>query len=890
MKQYTVTGMSCAACSSRVEKAVSKVPGVTACSVSLLTNSMGVEGDVPPETVIHAVEDAGYGASLKGQGTAAQAQSASEAEDALKDRETPVLKHRLIASLGFLAVLMYMSMGHMMWGWPLPHFMDGNHVAMGLLQLLLAGIIMVINQKFFISGFKGLLHRAPNMDTLVALGSGASFIYSTYALFAMTDAQLKGNDTAVMSYMHEFYFESAAMILALITVGKMLEARSKGKTTDALKGLMKLAPKTAVIIRDGVETKVPIEEVKKGNVFVVRPGENIPVDGVVLEGTSAVNEAALTGESIPVDKAQGDPVSAATVNQSGYLRCEATRVGEDTSLSQIIRMVSDAAATKAPIAKIADRVSGVFVPAVITIAVVTTIIWLLAGQTFGFALARGISVLVISCPCALGLATPVAIMVGNGMGAKNGILFKTAVSLEETGKMDIVALDKTGTITSGEPRVTDVIPSGGVTEKELVSLALSLEKKSEHPLAKAVLLYAKEQQIDAPEAADFQALPGNGLSGTLDGASLAGGSFSYISGHTTVSAQEQASFERLASEGKTPLCFMKNGRLAGMIAVADVIKEDSPQAVRELQNMGIRVFMLTGDNERTARAIGAQAGVDEVIAGVLPDGKESVIRSLKEQGKVAMVGDGINDAPALTRADIGIAIGAGTDIAIDAADVVLMKSRLSDVPAAIRLSRATLRNIHENLFWAFFYNVVGIPLAAGLWYPIFGWKLNPMFGATAMSLSSFCVVTNALRLNLFKMHDASKDHPMRKRAEKAANKGGEKAENAGAVRMGAEDTRSIGQTANENETVSKEMQKSENQKNNINMEGITMIKTMNIEGMMCGHCEARVKKALEALAGVESAEVSHEKGTAVVSMSADVADDTLKEAVEAQDYKVDSIQ
>ena len=890
MKQYTVTGMSCAACSSRVEKAVSKVPGVTACSVSLLTNSMGVEGDVPPETVIHAVEDAGYGASLKGQGAAAQAQSASEAEDALKDRETPVLKHRLITSLGFLAVLMYMSMGHMMWGWPLPHFMDGNHVAMGLLQLLLAGIIMVINQKFFISGFKGLLHRAPNMDTLVALGSGASFIYSTYALFAMTDAQLKGNDTAVMSYMHEFYFESAAMILALITVGKMLEARSKGKTTDALKGLMKLAPKTAVIIRDGVETKVPIEEVKKGDVFVVRPGENIPVDGVVLEGTSAVNEAALTGESIPVDKAQGAPVSAATVNQSGYLRCEATRVGEDTSLSQIIRMVSDAAATKAPIAKIADRVSGVFVPAVITIAVVTTIVWLLAGQTFGFALARGISVLVISCPCALGLATPVAIMVGNGMGAKNGILFKTAVSLEETGKMDIVALDKTGTLTSGEPRVTDVIPSGGVTERELVSLALSLEKKSEHPLAKAVLLYAKEQQIDAPEAADFQALPGNGLSGTLDGALLAGGSFSYISGHTTVSAQEQASFERLASEGKTPLCFMKNGRLAGMIAVADVIKEDSPQAVKELQNMGIRVVMLTGDNERTARAIGAQAGVDEVIAGVLPDGKESVIRSLKEQGKVAMVGDGINDAPALTRADIGIAIGAGTDIAIDAADVVLMKSRLSDVPAAIRLSRATLRNIHENLFWAFFYNVVGIPLAAGLWYPIFGWKLNPMFGAAAMSLSSFCVVTNALRLNLFKMHDASKDHPMRKRAEKAANKGGEKAENAGAVRMGAEDTQSIGQTANGNETVSKEMQKSENQKNNINMEGITMTKTMNIEGMMCGHCEARVKKALEALAGVESAEVSHEKGTAIVSMSADVADDTLKEAVEAQDYKVDSIQ
>ena len=891
MEQYNVTGMSCAACQTRVEKAVSKVPGVTSCAVSLLTNSMGVEGTASPAEIIAAVENAGYGASKKGEkGSTSQSASTAEYEEMLKDKETPVMKRRLLSSVLLLIPLMYFSMGHMMWGWPLPKFFEGNHIAMGLVQLLLTIAVMVINQKFFISGFKGLLHRAPNMDTLVALGSGASFIYSTYALFAMTDAQLKGNDTAVMSYMHEFYFESAAMILALITVGKMLEARSKGKTTDALKGLMKLAPKTAVIIRDGVETKVPIDEVKKGNVFVVRPGENIPVDGVVLEGTSAVNEAALTGESIPVDKAQGDPVSAATVNQSGYLRCEATRVGEDTSLSQIIRMVSDAAATKAPIAKIADRVSGVFVPAVITIAVVTTIIWLLAGQTFGFALARGISVLVISCPCALGLATPVAIIVGNGMGAKNGILFKTAVSLEETGKMDIVALDKTGTITSGEPRVTDVIPSGGVTEKELVSLALSLEKKSEHPLAKAVLLYAKEQQIDAPEAADFQALPGNGLSGTLDGASLAGGSFSYISGHTTVSAQEQASFERLASEGKTPLCFMKNGRLAGMIAVADVIKEDSPQAVKELQNMGIRVVMLTGDNERTARAIGAQAGVDEVIAGVLPDGKESVIRSLKEQGKVAMVGDGINDAPALTRADIGIAIGAGTDIAIDAADVVLMKSRLSDVPAAIRLSRATLRNIHENLFWAFFYNVVGIPLAAGLWYPIFGWKLNPMFGAAAMSLSSFCVVTNALRLNLFKMHDASKDHPMRKRAEKAANKGGEKAENAGAVRVGAEDTRSIGQTANGNETVSKEMQKSENQKNNINMEGITMTKTMNIEGMMCGHCEARVKKALEALAGVESAEVSHEKGTAVVSMSADVADDTLKEAVEAQDYKVDSIQ
>ena len=893
MKQkFDVTGMSCSACSAHVEKAVSRVPGVDQVQVNLLQNSMVVEYEdeaTDAAAIIHAVEDAGYGASVKDAH-----EPAKKAENDLQKRtaeEAKKMKHRLGWSIVFLIVLMYISMGHML-GWPLPGILLGheNMMIFALTQLFLTLPIMYLNRKYYENGFRSLFHGAPNMDTLVALGSGASFVYSTYALFAMTDAQVNGDMAGVMSYMHEFYFESAAMILALITVGKMLEARSKGKTTDALKGLMKLAPKTAVIIRDGVETKVPIEEVKKGDVFVVRPGENIPVDGVVLEGTSAVNEAALTGESIPVDKAQGDPVSAATVNQSGYLRCEATRVGEDTSLSQIIRMVSDAAATKAPIAKIADRVSGVFVPAVITIAVVTTIIWLLAGQTFGFALARGISVLVISCPCALGLATPVAIMVGNGMGAKNGILFKTAVSLEETGKMDIVALDKTGTITSGEPRVTDVIPSGGVTEKELVSLALSLEKKSEHPLAKAVLLYAKEQQIDAPEAADFQALPGNGLSGTLEGASLAGGSFSYISGHTTVSAQEQASFERLASEGKTPLCFMKNGRLAGMIAVADVIKEDSPQAVKELQNMGIRVVMLTGDNERTARAIGAQAGVDEVIAGVLPDGKESVIRSLKEQGKVAMVGDGINDAPALTRADIGIAIGAGTDIAIDAADVVLMKSRLSDVPASIRLSRATLRNIHENLFWAFFYNVVGIPLAAGLLYPIFGWKLNPMFGAAAMSLSSFCVVTNALRLNLFKMHDASKDHPMRKRAEKAANKGGDKAENAGAVRTEAEDIRSIGQTANENETVSKEMQKSENQKNHINMEGITMTKTMNIEGMMCGHCEARVKKALEALAGVESAEVSHEKGTAVVSMSADVADDTLKEAVEAQDYKVDSIQ
>ena len=685
-------------------------------------------------------------------------------------------------------------------------------------------------------------------------------------------------------------YEEAVAVMIFYEIGEMFQSYAVNRSRKSISSLMNIRADYANLWKDGKEVRVSPEAVGLHDLIVIKPGERVPLDGVIVEGTSAVNESALTGESIPVDKAAGDLVSAATVNQSGFIKCEATRVGEDTTLSQIIKMVSDAAATKAPIAKIADRVSGIFVPAVITIAIVTTIIWLLTGHEFGYALARGISVLVISCPCALGLATPVAIMVGNGMGAKNGILFKTAVSLEETGKMDIVALDKTGTITSGEPRVTDVIPSGGVTEKELVSLALSLEKKSEHPLAKAVLLYAKEQQIDAPEAADFQALPGNGLSGTLEGASLAGGSFSYISGHTTVSAQEQASFERLASEGKTPLCFMKNGRLAGMIAVADVIKEDSPQAVKELQNMGIRVVMLTGDNERTARAIGAQAGVDEVIAGVLPDGKESVIRSLKEQGKVAMVGDGINDAPALTRADIGIAIGAGTDIAIDAADVVLMKSRLSDVPASIRLSRATLRNIHENLFWAFFYNVVGIPLAAGLWYPIFGWKLNPMFGAAAMSLSSFCVVTNALRLNLFKMHDASKDHPMRKRAEKAANKGGDKAENAGAVRTEAEDIRSIGQTANENETVSKEMQKSENQKNHINMEGITMTKTMNIEGMMCGHCEARVKKALEALAGVESAEVSHEKGTAVVSMSADVADDTLKEAVEAQDYKVDSIQ
>ena len=847
MKQYTVTGMSCAACSSRVEKAVSKVPGVTACSVSLLTNSMGVEGDVPPETVIHAVEDAGYGASLKGQGTAAQAQSASEAEDALKDRETPVLKHRLIASLGFLAVLMYMSMGHMMWGWPLPHFMDGNHVAMGLLQLLLAGIIMVINQKFFISGFKGLLHRAPNMDTLVALGSGASFIYSTYALFAMTDAQLKGNDTAVMSYMHEFYFESAAMILALITVGKMLEARSKGKTTDALKGLMKLAPKTAVIIRDGVETKVPIEEVKKGNVFVVRPGENIPVDGVVLEGTSAVNEAALTGESIPVDKAQGDPVSAATVNQSGYLRCEATRVGEDTSLSQIIRMVSDAAATKAPIAKIADKVSGVFVPVVITIAVITTAVWLLLGHPVGYALARGISVLVISCPCALGLATPVAIMVGSGLGAKNGILFKTAASLEETGRIQIVALDKTGTITSGEPKVTDILPAEGVAEDELLALAYALERRSEHPLARAILQHAEERHIPAQEVTDFQAMPGNGLrAAAADGRTLCGGNLAFIERAAQVPEPMRAQADKLAQAGKTPMFFSAGGRLLGVIAVADVIKPDSPQAVRELQNMGIYVVMVTGDNERTAKAIGAQAGVDQVIAGVLPDGKESVIRELRQRGKVAMVGDGINDAPALTRADIGIAIGAGTDVAIDAADVVLMKSRLSDVPAAIRLSRATLRNIHENLFWAFFYNTIGIPIAAGVFIPL-GLTLNPMLGAAAMSLSSFCVVSNALRLNLFKLRDARHDHKRSKQLKEIP------------IKNHKEDTNA-------------------------------MKKTMKIEGMMCGHCEATVKKALEAIEGVASADVSHESGTAVVTLSAPVEDTALKKAVEDKDYKVTGIE
>ena len=834
MEQYLVTGMSCAACSARVEKAVSSVPGVTACSVSLLTHSMGVEGTASPQAIIKAVQDAGYGASPKG-GAAQTGSSAAADEDALADHETPALRRRLIASLGFLIVLMYFSMGHMMWGWPLPAFMADNHVAMGLVQLLLAAIVMVINQKFFINGFKGLIHRAPNMDTLVALGSGASFVYSTYALFAMTDAQLHGDAVAVMHYMHEFYFESAAMILALITVGKMLEARSKGKTTDALRSLMKLAPKIAVLLRDGQEVTVPIDQVRRGDIFVVRPGENIPVDGVVIEGESAVNESALTGESIPVDKAPGDAVSAATVNQSGYIRCEATRVGEDTTLSQIVKMVSDAAATKAPIAKIADRVSGVFVPAVIAIAAVTTAVWLLAGESIGFALARGISVLVISCPCALGLATPVAIMVGNGLGAKNGILFKTAVSLEEAGKTEIVALDKTGTITRGEPRVTDLLPADGVTEQTLLSLACALEQKSEHPLARAVLNRAGEDGLSPQEVSDFCALPGNGLTAKLGEAALTGGSVKFMQTVTDIPAALAAQAERLAGEGKTPLLFAKDRQLLGVIAVADVIKEDSPEAIRALKNLGIRVVMLTGDNERTARAIGSQAGVDEVIAGVLPDGKEAVIRRLRQQGKVAMVGDGINDAPALTRADIGIAIGAGTDIAIDAADVVLMHSRLSDVPAAIRLSRATLKNIHENLFWAFFYNVIGIPLAAGVFIPLLGLKLNPMFGAAAMSLSSFCVVTNALRLNLFKLHDAGKDKKIRKKRHKEVK---------------------------------------------------PMEKTMKIEGMMCPHCEARVKKTLEALEGVTGAEVSHTSGTAVVTMRLPVADDVLKKAVEDQGYPV----
>ena len=854
--------MSCAACSSRVEKAVSKVPGVTSCSVSLLTNSMGVEGTATSGEIIKAVQDAGYGASLKGA-AGAQA-SASAAEEALEDHETPVLKRRLIASVGFLLVLMYFSMGHMMWGWPLPAWFDGNHVAMGLAQLLLAGIVMVINQKFFISGFKSLWHRA-----LVALGSMASFVWSVYALFAMTRAQVDGDSAAVMNYMMEFYFESAAMILTLITVGKMLEARSKGKTTDALKGLMKLAPKTAVIVRDGQEVTVPVEQVKKGDVFVVRPGENIPVDGVVLEGTSAVNEAALTGESIPVDKNPGDAVSAATVNQSGFIRCEATRVGEDTTLSQIIKMVSDAAATKAPIAKIADRVSGVFVPAVISIAVITTIIWLLVGKPFGFALARGISVLVISCPCALGLATPVAIMVGNGMGAKNGILFKTAVSLEEAGKIQIVALDKTGTITKGEPQVTDFVPADGISETELLSYAGALEQKSEHPLAKAILANAGERNMEIPEVTEFQALPGNGLTAVLNGETLTGGSMKFISSRAAVSEKLKKQAEKLAEEGKTPLLFAKNDKLLGMIAVADVIKEDSPQAVRELQNMGIRVVMLTGDNERTAKAIGAQAGVDEVIAGVLPDGKESVIRALKEKGKVAMVGDGINDAPALTRADIGIAIGAGTDVAIDAADVVLMKSQLSDVPAAIRLSRAALRNIHENLFWAFFYNVIGIPLAAGVWIPIFGWTLNPMFGAAAMSLSSFCVVTNALRLNLFKVHDASKDKKIKNEISEL-HAGNEIHENGSC----------------ENEIHDRKDQ--ENIKENKENNNMTTI-TVNVTGMMCGHCEAHVNKAVKEAFGVEDVVSSHEKGTTVIQAPQKLDEDKIREVIKEAGYEVTGI-
>ena len=837
MEQYTVTGMSCAACSARVEKAVSAVPGVTSCSVSLLTNSMGVEGTASAEAVVSAVQAAGYGASLKG---ASSAPTAAAQEDALADRETPALKHRLIASLGFLLALMYVSMGHMMWGWPLPACLAGNHVAMGLLQMLLTIAVMVINQKFFINGFRSLLHGAPNMDTLVALGAAASFGYSTYALFAMTGAQVRGDAAAVMRYMHEFYFESAAMILALITVGKMLEARSKGKTTDALRSLMKLAPQTATLVRGGQELAVPIAQVQRGDVFVVRPGESIPVDGVVLEGESAVNESALTGESIPVDKAVGDSVSAATTNQSGFLRCEATRVGEDTTLSQIIKMVSDAAATKAPIAKVADRVSGVFVPTVIALAILTTAVWLLCGQSIGFALARGISVLVISCPCALGLATPVAIMVGNGLGAKNGILFKTAVSLEETGKTEIVALDKTGTITQGEPRVTDVLPAEGMTQGALLSLAAALEQRSEHPLARAVMMRAEEDGLTAAPVGDFRALPGNGLTATLSGEALLGGSLSFVSSQVDVPRSIRQKAEALAEEGKTPLLFAQAGRLAGVIAVADVIKADSPAAIAALRNMGIRVVMLTGDNEKTARAIGRLAGVDEVIAGVLPEGKESVIRRLQAQGKVAMVGDGINDAPALTRADIGVAIGAGTDVAIDAADVVLMKSRLSDVPAAIRLSRATLRNIHENLFWAFFYNVIGIPLAAGVWIPLFGWTLNPMFGAAAMSLSSFCVVSNALRLNLFKLHDAGKDKKINRHSK--------------------------------------------------HKEETTMVKTMKIEGMMCGHCEAAVKKALEAIDGVASAEVSHTDGTAVVTLSKPVENAVLRKAVEDKDYTVTDIE
>ena len=858
MEQYNVTGMSCAACSARVEKAVKKVPGVTSCSVSLLTNSMGVEGTASPAAILSAVQEAGYGASPK-NASASKTSDASADLDALADRETPKLKRRLIASLGFLLVLMYFSMGHMMWGWPLPHWFDGNHIAMGLVQLLLAGIVMVINQKFFINGFKGLIHGAPNMDTLVALGSMASFVWSTYALFAMTRAQVDGNDELVMHYMMEFYFESAAMILTLITVGKMLEARSKGKTTDALKSLMRLAPKTATLVRDGAEVTVAIADVQKGDVFVVRPGENIPVDGVVLEGTSAVNESALTGESIPVDKAVGDKVSAATTNQSGFLRCEATRVGEDTTLAQIIKMVSDAAATKAPIAKIADTVSGFFVPAVISIAVVTTIVWLLLGHELGYALARGISVLVISCPCALGLATPVAIMVGNGLGAKNGILFKTAASLEAAGRTQIVALDKTGTITEGAPRVTDLLPAEGVTETELLTLAAALESRSEHPLAKAVLADAEAKAITPPEVTDFAALPGNGLAAKLDGMDIYAGNAAFIQTKLTLPAALAQQAEKLASEGKTPLFFGGAGRLLGVIAVADTIKADSPEAIRQLQNMGIRVVMLTGDNQRTADAIGRQAGVDEVIAGVLPDGKEAVIRQLQASGKVAMVGDGINDAPALTRADTGIAIGAGTDVAIDAADVVLMNSKLSDVPAAIRLSRATLRNIHENLFWAFIYNIIGIPLAAGLFIP-FGLTLNPMFGAAAMSLSSFCVVSNALRLNLFDLHSTRHDH---KTASPAA----------APVQSAAENNK-----------------KSDAEAPEVKTEDNPMKKTLKVEGMMCGHCEARVKKALEALPEVDEAVVSHEAGTAIVTLNAEVSDDVLKNAVEAQDYKVTGIQ
>lgn len=851
MEQYIVTGMSCAACSARVEKAVSEVEGVTSCSVSLLTNSMGVEGTASSSAIIQAVEEAGYGASPKGGQEQSKEGGFDSLQDSLKDRETPVLRRRLLSSVIFLLLLMYLSMGHMMWGWPLPSFFEGNHVAMGLAQLLLTVIIMVLNQKFFISGFKSLWHRAPNMDTLVALGSSAAFFYSTYALFAMTDAQVKGDADAVMGYMHEFYFESAAMILTLITVGKMLEAYSKGKTTDALKGLMNLAPKTAVLVRNGAEVEVPVEQVKKGDIYVVRPGGNIPVDGVVLEGNSAVDESALTGESIPVDKAQGDSVSAATINQSGVLRCEATRVGEDTTLSKIIQMVSDAAATKAPIAKIADQVSGVFVPAVVTIAVITILVWLLLGEDIGFALARGISVLVISCPCALGLATPVAIMVANGVGARNGILFKTAVSMEETGKTAIVALDKTGTITQGEPKVTDLLPAEDVTEGQLLADAFHLEQMSEHPLARAVLDYGTQKGVSSKKVSAFQALPGNGLSAVCEGVHLTGGSVAYISSRTALSDKVKQQAQELADQGKTPLCFLRDDRYIGMIAVADVIKEDSPRAVRELRNMGIHVVMLTGDNRRTAEAIGAQAGVDEVVADVLPDGKENVIRELQKFGKVAMVGDGINDAPALTRADMGIAIGAGTDVAIDAADVVLMKSRLSDVPAAIRLSRAALRNIHENLFWAFIYNVIGIPLAAGVWIPLFGWKLNSMFGAAAMSLSSFCVVTNALRLNLFKLHNAGRDH---------------KRKDAIAVDIISDNS------------------------NNKKEEDNKMTKTIHIEGMMCGHCEAHVKKALEAIDGVAEAQASHEKGTAVVTLTADVADDVLTKAVEEQDYKVISVE